>query len=483
MPKKVLIIDDGPLVIKTLSRCLAGLKYHTDIAQSGRQALEKAKENDFDLIICDIRMPQMDGIETIRRIKQNNPQYRSVPSIFITGYSGSVDVQKEAKELGSAGFLYKPFDLGEFTRLVKIVLEGSGKAEPEETTRQAQVSDKFKTLTRQMAEYIAGIRDEFDRFDRENKDTGAQIEYIRHNKHRVFEKLDKFFADAWAEVKDLDKDSYLAYQKYFQSINLPLLEIPVEINRHIYQKPLGYSGDYIMINYIYDYHGGEKYLGSSSYEKLINNYTCNIPVSSSNIERKKFLKDKISETLSCADQHTTKILSAACGPARELLELAEEGRINKPVHFMALDFEALALDYIKTRLSAIDKGKTRNLSIEYICRDITGIIRNKELKQRIEGCNLIYAFGIFDYLSERMASRLVKELFELLSPNGELVICNISLEKASHRAYYELLGGWNMVYRTKEQMLAWVEGLPGVKKVNFEKPSDFTNYLFLNVRK
>ena len=483
MPKKILIVDDDALVIKTLSKCLSSLKYNVEIAQSGKQALAKARENNFDLIISDVRMPQIDGIETIRRIKEDNPQYSNIPVILITGYAGRGDIDKEAKELGIIECLYKPFDLGEFTRLVKAALKTPVEPATETPFKQEEVSLEFKALTREMAEYIAGIKEEFDRFDRENKNPEEQIAYIRQNRHRVFKELDRFFAAVWEKVKTLDKDGYFLYQKHFQSVILPLIEIPVEINRHIYQKPLGYAGDYIIINYIYDYYGDERYLGSSSYEKLINNYTCNIPVSFSNIERKRFLKNKILETLGASGKEKVRILSAACGPARELLELTQEGRINTYLNFMALDFEMLALDYIKSQISAMDKAKTGNLNIEYICRDITGIIRDKKLKEQVKSCDLIYAFGIFDYLSERMASRLTRELFELLCPGGELVICNISSENATHRAYYEFLGEWNMVHRTKEQMLSWVENLGGVKNIKFEEPTDFTSYLFLSVRK
>jgi extracellular factor (EF) 3-hydroxypalmitic acid methyl ester biosynthesis protein len=259
-----------------------------------------------------------------------------------------------------------------------------------------------------------------------------------------------------------------------------LLEL-IGTNRHVYQKPLGYPGDYIMMNYIYEYNGNNNYLGNSSYEKLINNYTCNIPISCSNIKRKEFLKEKILETLEGKDE--AKILSIACGPARELIELLKENKINKPLFFKCLDFEKRALDYIDNEIKKIEAIKRKLFSIEYICRDITSIIRDKGLKENLKAQDLIYAFGMFDYLSERMASRLMKELYQLLDKEGKLIICNVSLENSGHRAYYELLGEWNMVHRTKEQLLSWTKDISNAGEIKFEYPTYSTNYLFLSINK
>lgn len=170
-----------------------------------------------------------------------------------------------------------------------------------------------------------------------------------------------------------------------------------------------------MMNYIYDYHRNN-YLGNSSYEKLINNYTCNIPISCSNIKRKDFLKERILEALEKNDG--VRILSVVSGPARELIELLNEGKINKPLIFKCLDPEKMALDYIDHAIKKIEPVKKQALSIEYICRNVISLIRGKEFKEALQNYDLIYAFGIFDYLSDRMASRLTKKLFQLLERGG-----------------------------------------------------------------
>jgi CheY-like chemotaxis protein len=118
--KKILIIDDEEIVTKSLQKLLKKEGYQTTIAKSGSEAIEKVKRTDFDLIICDVRMPQMDGITTIKEIRRylkenNRPQ---PPEVVITGYA-DLDKYQAAMDLEVADYLYKPFDTQDFLKIVK----------------------------------------------------------------------------------------------------------------------------------------------------------------------------------------------------------------------------------------------------------------------------------------------------------------------------------------------------------------------------
>jgi extracellular factor (EF) 3-hydroxypalmitic acid methyl ester biosynthesis protein len=151
--------------------------------------------------------------------------------------------------------------------------------------------------------------------------------------------------------------------------------------------------------------------------------------------------------------------------------------------FKCLDFEKSALDHINSQIKKIEPLKKQPLSIEYISSSIASLIRDKGLKARLGDCDLIYAFGIFDYLSDRMASRLTKELFQLLGKGGKLVIFNISSINDNYRAYYELLGEWSMIHRTKEQMLAWTKEIKDPADIGFASLSNSSGYLCLSLVK
>ena len=117
MAKNILIIDDDGLVTKSLCSLLGKAGYSTNASENGFDAIEKIKDTHIDLIIADIRMPEINGVQTIKRIKEllkskNKPD---IPVIFITGYTDS-KVNLEAKELGEV--IFKPFDYQEFLKCI-----------------------------------------------------------------------------------------------------------------------------------------------------------------------------------------------------------------------------------------------------------------------------------------------------------------------------------------------------------------------------
>ncbi|MCX7661359.1 MAG: response regulator [Candidatus Omnitrophica bacterium] len=120
MPKKILIVDDEELVSQSLKKLLQKEGYQPYTVKNGREALRKIKEIDFDLLIVDVRMPQLDGIETIKRIReyQEKNHKKPIPEVLITGYA-DLEKYEEAKDLEVSDYLYKPFDNKEFLQIVK----------------------------------------------------------------------------------------------------------------------------------------------------------------------------------------------------------------------------------------------------------------------------------------------------------------------------------------------------------------------------
>ena len=120
MPKKILVIDDDPLVLRTLTHLLERNGYSLETAKNGVEGIKKTENDRFDLIICDIRMPEVDGIAAIRKIKENATVGKGseCPVIFVTGYA-SEEAPIEAIKLSAKDYLLKPFDLDELITSVK----------------------------------------------------------------------------------------------------------------------------------------------------------------------------------------------------------------------------------------------------------------------------------------------------------------------------------------------------------------------------
>lgn len=122
MAKKILVVDDEELIIKSLFKLLSIEGYDATVVRSGKEAIARVKENDFDLIICDVRMPEMNGVETIKHIRAHleASSKKPVPEVLITGYiDADNDCYEAAMELKVVDYLYKPFDREDFLKIVK----------------------------------------------------------------------------------------------------------------------------------------------------------------------------------------------------------------------------------------------------------------------------------------------------------------------------------------------------------------------------
>ena len=115
-----MLIDDEELVIKSIEKLLTKEGYKVIVCRSGTAAIETAKEAYFDLIVCDVRMPIISGIDAIKRIREIRQKNKKgkVPEILITGYADP-EANAEAERLEVSDYLYKPFDLKAFLSSVK----------------------------------------------------------------------------------------------------------------------------------------------------------------------------------------------------------------------------------------------------------------------------------------------------------------------------------------------------------------------------
>ncbi len=118
--KTVLIVDDEPIVRKSLRDWLTDSGYKVSLAENGAQALKMISENNLGVVVLDIRMPGKDGITTLKEARQKNPDMKY---IIISGYP-SVETMTTGIRLGAVGFLVKPFAPEELEKLVSYAFNG-----------------------------------------------------------------------------------------------------------------------------------------------------------------------------------------------------------------------------------------------------------------------------------------------------------------------------------------------------------------------
>lgn len=120
MAKKILLIDDEDLVVRSLNRLLTKEGYDVIVCHNGEEALEKARNEVISLIVCDVRMPGLSGIDTVKKLRElyKEKKHSPVKEILITGYADE-SLSSEAEKLQVAEYIYKPFDMRDFLTCVK----------------------------------------------------------------------------------------------------------------------------------------------------------------------------------------------------------------------------------------------------------------------------------------------------------------------------------------------------------------------------
>jgi len=121
--KKILIVDDSPLQQKLATIYLSKEEYTIITAGSGREAVELAAREKPDLIILDVEMPEMDGIEALRHLK-SDPETSSIDVLMCSSVKKE-EVIREALQIGAKGYLNKPHGFKNFNTNVKNILTGS----------------------------------------------------------------------------------------------------------------------------------------------------------------------------------------------------------------------------------------------------------------------------------------------------------------------------------------------------------------------
>jgi DNA-binding NtrC family response regulator len=116
---RILVVDDEKNIRLTLGQTLAMVGYTVETAVNGEDALNQLQSRPFDLMLLDLRMPGMDGIEVLRQVMERRPETRVV---VVTAH-GSVDTAVEAMKLGAVDFIQKPFAPQEIRDLVRKVLD------------------------------------------------------------------------------------------------------------------------------------------------------------------------------------------------------------------------------------------------------------------------------------------------------------------------------------------------------------------------
>jgi two-component system nitrogen regulation response regulator NtrX len=118
---KILVIEDEASIRRVLKKIISeeNDSYHVEEAEDGLLGIEMIKNNDYDLVLCDIKMPKMDGVEVLEKVKKIKPE---IPIVMISGH-GDLDTAVNTMRLGAFDYISKPPDLNRLLNTVRNALE------------------------------------------------------------------------------------------------------------------------------------------------------------------------------------------------------------------------------------------------------------------------------------------------------------------------------------------------------------------------
>lgn len=138
---KILVIDDERSIRNTLKDILEYEKYSVDLAEDGIKALEKVKTAEYDIILCDIKMPGMDGIEVLEKLQELIPD---TPVVMISGH-GNIDTAVESIKKGAFDYIEKPLDLNRLLITIRNAMDKSSLVSETKILKK-KVNKKFEIV-------------------------------------------------------------------------------------------------------------------------------------------------------------------------------------------------------------------------------------------------------------------------------------------------------------------------------------------------
>ena len=141
MPKRILIVDDEPLIVKGLKFSLEQEGYETDVAYDGEEALEKINDGDFDLVLLDLMLPKIDGIAVCQQVRET----KSIPIIMVTAKGEDMD-KILGLEYGADDYLVKPFNILEVKARINSLFRRIDSLVPDNSNNEITVKGMIVNL-------------------------------------------------------------------------------------------------------------------------------------------------------------------------------------------------------------------------------------------------------------------------------------------------------------------------------------------------
>ncbi|MEZ5645933.1 MAG: class I SAM-dependent methyltransferase [Burkholderiaceae bacterium] len=217
-------------------------------------------------------------------------------------------------------------------------------------------------------------------------------------------------------------------------------------------KPLGYAGDYEMVNQLL----GDPRQGTNTYIQLVNATFLRAAVAQAHRNRIDILINYLKGAVARAEKDGTvvRILNIGCGPAAEIQRLIASGADLSRLEVTLVDFSRETLDYARNRIEEAEAASGHKLSVAYVHESVHDLLKRGARQSAAvggAGFDFIYCAGLFDYLSDKVCTRLIRYFLSRCNPGARMLLTNVHAQNPERHGMEHLLE-WHLIYRDEAQM-------------------------------
>lgn len=300
----------------------------------------------------------------------------------------------------------------------------------------------------------------------------------------AFEACEERFTQQWRAfwrmgndfARDFEKDRDVkeASKEFTELVLTPEFRLSGLWDRS-YAKPLGYPGDFEIMNQFYNW----QRVGKTTYEMLL--HRAGLEMAECIKARMEMARYHIGDVVrSRGVDRTARVLNLGCGSAREIQTLLDTNRSTYPLaEFTLIDQEERALRYAHEHIYPHVLASAGRIRFEGLNMSFMDILRECGGINDLPPPDLIYSLGLFDYLTDRRATGLIRRLYDKLRSGGLMIIANMNETSFSTLWPLEYILDWTLAYRDEPQMLAWAQGLSSSRVWTDTEPTGRVRLLFI----
>jgi extracellular factor (EF) 3-hydroxypalmitic acid methyl ester biosynthesis protein len=433
--------------------------------------------------------PVYEGWLTIgRHTLPIHARYASRYSLWIDGANGGGDavdmlalkVNERVVQIGPCRFLPDPGDepprlvsVGGIQDFEKLFFHSRASTLDSAFLNLSLILGYKERISDDFREYVAGLTYDLnvystllDQMDVDCRDEPAavreliQASIIASVQPGFFDYLDRQAGELDRIVKEYTEDEHEHHGYYFRrQLWNALLRAPMMARTNV--KPRGYNGDSEMMRLIYL----NDYQGDSTFGRLLHKYSVGRAAAQAVRNRRSWIASLIHRYSS--EHHPkppglVRVLSVACGPAMEVTDILTTPEVCRRLHFSLFDQDPQALLEASSLVRELETRHGVEVSVDFIKESVRTMLVTRALQERWGQFHFIYSMGLFDYLTAPVATAVLRKLYQLLEPGGEMVIGNFSRENPN-RVFMEYWHDWKIIHRSADDLRRLAIGIPGAE--------------------